>query len=108
MLTIRLQRVGRKNDPSFRVVVVESKRAPKSGSFLEVLGSYDPRVDRIQLKEERIKHWLGHGVQVSDTVNNLFVKAKIMEGKMINVVKMPKKAEAANTVEAKPTEKTAT
>ncbi len=90
MLIIRLQRVGRKNDPSFRVVVVESKRAPKSGSFLEVLGSYDARVDRVQLEEDRILHWLKQGVQVSDTVHNLLVGAKILDAKKINVVKLPK------------------
>ncbi len=43
MLTIRLQRVGRKNDPSFRVVVTDSKHGPQSGKFLEVVGAYDAR-----------------------------------------------------------------
>ncbi|OGF73993.1 30S ribosomal protein S16 [Candidatus Giovannonibacteria bacterium RIFCSPHIGHO2_02_FULL_46_20] len=82
MLTIRLQRVGRANDPNFRVVVVESKRAPRSGSFIEVLGSYNPRGKRtIQLKENRIRHWISHGAQTSATVHNLLVDAKIIEGK---------------------------
>lgn len=98
MLTIRLQRVGRKNDPSFRVILVESKRAAKTGSFKEVLGSYDARSNRTDLKADRIKHWLGMGTTVSDTVHNLLVTNKIIEGKKINVLPRkspPKKEEEA-------------
>lgn len=95
MLTIRLQRVGRKNDPSFRVILVESKRAAKTGDFNELLGSYDPRTDRIDLKVERIKHWISMGATVSDTMHNLLVSQKVIEGKKINVLprKSPPKVE---------------
>ncbi len=86
MLTIRLSRVGRKNDPSFRVVVVESKRKVKAGNYLEMVGSYDPRVDRIDLKADRIKHWISMGATVSDTVHNLLVSKKIIDGKKINIL----------------------
>ncbi len=86
MLTIRLQRHGRKNDPSFRVVVVESKKKPKTGNYLEMVGSYDPRVDRIDLKGERIKHWIDHGATVSDTVHNLLITKGVIQGKKINVL----------------------
>lgn len=103
MLTIRLQRVGRANDPNFRVVVVESKRAPRSGSFLEVLGSYSPRrKNSVQFKGDRIRHWLARGAQTSATVHNLLVDAKIIEGKKRSVVALPKTASlSADT----PTEK---
>lgn len=77
MLTIRLQRVGRKNDPNFRVVVTDSRRAPKSGGFLEVLGSYNPKLNAARLKAERITYWLSHGAQTSDTVRSLLLKNKI-------------------------------
>lgn len=80
MLMMRLQRVGRKNDPSYRVVIVQKEKGPRSGAFLEVVGSYDARKKRIQLKEERIKHWLSKGVQPSDTVHNMLVKSKIIGG----------------------------
>ncbi len=95
MLTIRLQRVGRKNDPSFRVILVESKRAAKTGHFNELLGSYDPRSDRVALKADRIKYWIGMGATLSDTVHNLLISQKIIEGKKINVLprKSPPKAE---------------
>lgn len=95
MLTIRLQRVGRKNDPSFRVILVESKRSAKTGNFQELLGSYDSRTNRTELKGERIKHWISMGATVSDTLHNLLVTNKIIEGKKINVLprKSPPKKE---------------
>lgn len=92
MLTIRLTRVGKKNDPSFRVIVVESKRKPQPGNYLEMVGSYDPRVDRIDLKADRIKHWLSMGATTSETVHNLLVSNKIIDAKKINV--LPKKTVA--------------
>ncbi len=92
MITIRLTRVGKKNDPSFRVIVVESKRKPQPGNYLEMVGSYDPRTDRIDLKADRIKHWISMGAQTSDTVHNLLVSNKIIDAKKINV--LPKKTVA--------------
>ena len=81
MLKIRLQRIGRKHEAVFRVVLVDSRRAPQSGAFLEVLGSYDPRRNNaVQLKGERIAHWITQGSQVSGTVHNLLVDAKIVTG----------------------------
>lgn len=90
MLKIRLQRVGRKNDPSFRLVATESQNGPQSGKFLEVLGSYDARKGEPVFVADRVKHWIGMGAKVSDTVNNLLINAKIIDGKKINV--LPKKS----------------
>lgn len=95
VLTIRLTRVGKKKDASFRVIVVDSKRKVKPGNYLEMLGSYDPRVDRVELKAERIKHWLSHGAKTSDTVHNLLISQKVIEGKKINV--LPRKSPPAPT-----------
>jgi small subunit ribosomal protein S16 len=89
MLKIRLQRVGRKHDPSFRVVVTDSRSAAQSGKALEVLGSYNPRFNNPVLKEDRIKEWIGKGAQVSDTVHNILVGAGIIKGKKVNA--LPKK-----------------
>lgn len=83
---IRLQRVGRKNDPSFRVVLTDSKNAAKSGKFLEILGSYNVKSGEVLFKADRIKHWVGCGAQVSDTVHNFLVKQKLIEGKKKNVL----------------------
>lgn len=93
MLTIRLSRVGRKNDPSFRVIVVESKRKPQPGNYLEMVGSYNPKTSRVELNGERIKHWMSMGATVSDTVHNLLVTNKIIDAKKINI--LPKFVAAA-------------
>ena len=89
MLKIRLQRVGRKHDPSFRVVLIDSRRGPKSGNFIENLGFYDAIRKVKQIKADRVKHWIANGAQVSDTVHNILVSEKVIEGKKKNV--LPKK-----------------
>ncbi len=89
MLKIRLRRVGRKHDPSFRLVVTESVRGPKSGNDVELLGNYNARTDQRKIKGERVLYWISQGAQVSDTVHNLLVDEKVIDGKKINV--LPKK-----------------
>ena len=90
MLKIRLQRVGRKNDPSFRVVLTDSKNSTKSGKFKEVLGTYNLKKNEVVFKADRISYWIGNGAQTSDTVHNFLVKQKLIEGKKKNV--LPKKS----------------
>jgi small subunit ribosomal protein S16 len=94
MLKIRLQRIGRKNDPSFRVVLTDSKNSTKSGKFNEILGSYNVKAGDIVFKEDRVKYWISQGAQVSDTIHNFLVANKIIEGKKRNVLskKSPTKA----------------
>jgi small subunit ribosomal protein S16 len=95
MLKIRLQRVGRKHEPTFRVVLTDSKNSTKSGKFLEVLGSYDPRKTTEKFEGDKIKEWMGKGAQLSDTMKNLLITHKIIEGKKVNVLprKSPPKKE---------------
>lgn len=93
MLKIRLQRIGRKNDPSFRAVCVDSRKGPKVGKHTEVLGSYDPKRGHIAIKGERVKYWISNGAQVSNTMHNLLVKQGIIKGKKIHVAKEKKKEE---------------
>jgi len=90
MLMIRLQRTGKKHQPSYRLVLVDSRRATKSGSFIEILGSYDVRKSQAQFKGEKIKDWIKNGAQISDTVYNLLIKEKVIEGKK-RFVKIGKK-----------------
>ena len=94
MLTIRLTRVGKKKDASFRVIVIDSKRKVKAGNYLEMLGSYDPRKVTEAFKIDRIKHWLSVGAQTSATVWNLLVKEGVVEGKKIKAWQPKKKATA--------------
>jgi small subunit ribosomal protein S16 len=92
MLIIRLQRVGRKNDPSFRIIITDSHRAAKTGKVLEVVGDYNARSAEggqarpPKINVERVKHWLSMGAKVSGTVHNLLIDAKVISGKKINVL----------------------
>lgn len=86
MLTIRLQRKGKKHSPAYRVVLIDSRRAAKSGSVLEILGSYNPAKGETQLKADKIKEWISKGAQVSDTAHNFLVRGKIIEGKKKDVL----------------------
>jgi small subunit ribosomal protein S16 len=99
MLKIRLQRIGRKNDPSFRVVLTDSKNSTKSGKFLEILGTYNPKGGEKKLESDRIKHWLSVGAKCSDTMHNFLVHDKIVEGKKVNV--LPKKKPTVKRKELK-------
>lgn len=85
MLVIRFLRVGKRNQPSFRIVVTEKKRAAKSGRFIEKVGFYNPLTRTKGFNTERIKYWLSVGAKPSDTVWNLLVAEKIVEGKKISV-----------------------
>ncbi|WKZ26534.1 MAG: 30S ribosomal protein S16 [Candidatus Paceibacterota bacterium] len=90
MLKIRLQRVGRKHEPVFRLVLTDSKNGPKSGKFLEILGNYDSRRgEDFKFDGDRIKYWISKGAQTSGTVHNLLISKSLFEGKKINV--LPKK-----------------
>lgn len=91
MLMIRLQRVGRKHEPTFRLVLTDSKNGPKSGKYVEVLGSFDPRRENKieQFDVEAIKAWMSKGAKLSDTVHNFLVTKKVISGKKINA--LPKK-----------------
>jgi small subunit ribosomal protein S16 len=103
MLIIRLQRVGRKNDPSFRVLVTESANSSKSGKFLEILGSYNPRKTAAKtiLNAERIQYWIANGAKPSDTVNNLLVSKKIIESDKVNVASKKLGKKLKSVIEAK-------
>lgn len=103
MLTIRLQRIGQKNQPSFRLVLTESKNAAKSGRFQEILGFHNFRKDGTTIKADRVKHWISMGAQVSDTAHNLLVTEKVITAKKKNVLPKktaPKKEEPVAEVKA--------
>jgi small subunit ribosomal protein S16 len=75
MLRIRLRRVGGKKQPSYRIVVAEST-APRDGKFVEIVGFHNPRTEpeTVQIKEDRVLHWLSVGAQPSDAVARLLKK----------------------------------
>src|SRR3989339_1047131 len=89
MLTIRFNRIGKKNKAYFRLVVQEHTIAP-GGGHVEILGSYDPHLKKDSLKLERIKYWAAKGVKFSDTAFNFLVSRGLIQGEK-RKVKLPKK-----------------
>ena len=75
MLRIRLSRVGKKGHPAYRIVVAEAK-APRDGSYLEWIGTYDPMQNppAITLKHDRARHWLSVGAQATEPVQRILDK----------------------------------
>lgn len=87
---MRLQRVGRRNDPSYRIVVVDKRTGPKSNKHVDHLGFYNPKLNQTQIDADKAKDWLSKGVQASDTMHNILVSQKVIEAKKKNV--LPKKS----------------
>ena len=75
MLRIRLRRTGKRKQASYRVVIAD-QRAPRDGDFIEIVGHYNPRTSpsTLELKEDRVRHWLSVGAQPSETVHRLLFK----------------------------------
>jgi len=93
MLVIRFFRAGKKNQPSFKIVVTDKRKSSVKGRYVEEVGFFDPIKDKKFLRTERIKYWLSVGAKPSPTVHNLFISEKIIEGKKIHKFKKSKKKE---------------
>lgn len=93
MLKIRFFRVGKKNQPSFKIVVTDKKNPPRGGRFLEEVGFYNPLTKEKILRPARIKFWLERGAKPSNSVHNLLVKEGIIKAEKKPVHKKPKKKE---------------
>ena len=74
MVRIRLRRVGRKKQASYRIVAADA-RCPRDGRFIEILGHYNPRTNppTVVMKNDRVKAWLGQGAQTTESVRTLLV-----------------------------------
>lgn len=92
MLMIKLSKTGKANKKMFRLVISEKSRDP-FGRMLDILGSYNPYTKDLQVKTDRIKHWLSKGAQMTPTVNNLLVGQNIIEGKKAVASKAGEKSE---------------
>ncbi len=92
MLTIRLQRAGKKNKPEYRVVLAD-KTAAAQKKFTEILGSYNPHTKALNIRsQERLNYWMDEQhVPLSATVQNLFVTKEIIKGTKTKAFTIPKK-----------------
>lgn len=95
MLVIRLFRVGKKNQPSFKIVVTDKRNPPRGGRFVEEVGFWNPLTKEKTFDAKRIKYWLSKGVQPSKTIHNFLVAEKMIEEKKIPKHKKPKAKEEA-------------
>lgn len=86
MLTMRLQRIGRKNNPTYRVIVTDSRNAAKRGRPVDHIGAYEPKAGVFTIDAEKARHWISKGVQVSDTVYNHLITKGVIEGKKRNAL----------------------
>ena len=109
MLMIRFQRIGRTNDPAFRIVVLEKERAAKTGSIVQLLGTYNPRSKALTLDADKVKDWISKGAQPTGSIHNLLINKGVITGKKVNVLskKTPQIKEAVAVAGAVVTEDTA-
>ena len=96
MLAIKLQRIGKKHQPSYRIIVQE-KREKLGGRYAEDVGWFNPLLNTCEIKKERVAHWLTIGAQPTDTVHNLLIKNGVMQGAKIAVHKKVSVAESAKS-----------
>ena len=102
MLVIRLKRVGRKNQPSYRVIVSPKGAGGPKGQPVEYLGWLNPLKKTFELKKERIEYWISQGAKPSATIHNLLIKIGLIKGSKIAVHQPPPpKEEAVPVTEAK-------
>ncbi len=80
MLAIKLNRIGKKHQPTFRIVVAE-KRSKMGGKYVEDLGFWNPRDKAHSVNKERAAYWISVGAQPTDTVHNILVKDQVIKGK---------------------------
>lgn len=91
MLTIRFQRTGKRNRAEFRVVVAP-KTAAAQKKFTEILGNYNPRTKELVVKnQDRLNYWLSQKLEISASVQNLFITKKLMEASKVKAFTLPKK-----------------
>jgi small subunit ribosomal protein S16 len=87
LVRIRLRRTGAKGQPSYRVVVADS-RSPRDGRFIEIIGHYNPRVEpsEIVIDKDKALAWIAKGAKPSESVYSLLMRAGIVEKNYITAV----------------------
>lgn len=96
MLKIRLQRRGKNNYATYRVVVADG-RAPVKGSFVADVGSYNPHTNAFAVQQEAVTKWISQGAQPSATVNNLLITHGIIQGEKVMIWRVPQPEAATET-----------
>lgn len=105
MIVIRLTRVGKKKQPSYRLVVQQKSQDPW-GKAMDYVGQYNPRTKPKTFKydEAKIKAWIAKGATCSPTLHNLLVDAKVLQGEKVRAARVNQGKKAEAKAEAKPAE----
>ena len=101
MLRLRLQRRGKRNYATYRVVVAD-QRAPVKGRFVADVGYYNPHTNKFQVKAEQITDWLAKGVQPTPTIHNLLITHNIIKGEKVSAWRPKVKKKEAGEEKDKP------
>ncbi|OGO14433.1 MAG: 30S ribosomal protein S16 [Chloroflexi bacterium RBG_16_48_7] len=102
MLKLRLTRIGARGKPAYRIIAADSK-APRDGSFIEILGHYNPLTnpETFDINKEKVEKYIKSGAQPTETVERLLAKAGIIERK-VKVYKPKPKVETKAEPKAEP------
>ena len=108
MLTIRLQRGGKRNTPQYKVVLAQ-KTAANQKKFVEILGSYNPHTKELGIRSnDRLNYWMNEQhVELSATVHNLFVTKELVKADKTKSFTIPKKEVVAEEPKAEPAKEVA-
>ncbi len=104
MVSIRFRRVGKKKQPSYRIVVADS-RSPRNGRFIETIGHYNPRTEppTVVVKEEKLHSWIKDGARPSESLERVLVSCGILQ-KSERAEKAEKAWKAGKTEKTSPQE----
>lgn len=102
MVKLIFSRIGKKKMPYYRIIALDKQKDPW-GTFLEILGHYNPRTKETEIKADRIEYWMKHGAQPSATVHNLLVTQGVLkvDKKKVSSISKKKKEAAAKKAEKK-------
>ncbi|MBI4948254.1 30S ribosomal protein S16 [Candidatus Berkelbacteria bacterium] len=100
MLVIRLRRTGKKNKPTYRIIVAEHTM-PVNGKFTDDLGFYNPHTKQTSISKEKVEKWLGNGAKPSNTVAKILINEKIKHNSIVFVKKNKKSKKTAEEPKVK-------
>lgn len=99
MLAIRLQRIGRKGYPVYRIAIQESQRHPSSGRVVAYVGSYNPHTKEVNIQKEAVQKYLNNGAQPTPRV------VKLLKAEGVKLPSWVKEADASKQKDIKNKEK---
>ena len=101
MLRIRFQRLGKKKQPEYRIILSQGTRDTQYTNT-EILGNYNPKSKKLELNKEKVQYWIGVGAQPSASLHNMFVREGLITAKKERSVFLSKKRKVKIAEKAAP------